>query len=107
MQLLRLCGQAQHGNTFTDYCNVRSQKKMKRFRSHWKILRTAMSKPPNRRAVASVKILPPADALETLTTIGRGVTTTILGPWDKKGVGGARPEYDDWLLKLIHAAAHV
>src|SRR4030065_696343 len=107
MQLLRLGGQAQHGNTFTDYCNVRSQKKMKRFRSHWKILRTAMAKPPNRRAVASVKILPPADALETLTTIGRRVTTTILDPWYNKGVGGARPDYDDWLSKLIYAAARI
>src|SRR4030065_293461 len=68
MQLLLLCGQAQHGNTFTDYCNVRSQKKMKRFRSHWKILRTAMAKPPNRRAVASVKILPPGFDLKAWLT---------------------------------------
>ncbi|HEY4761543.1 MAG TPA: site-specific DNA-methyltransferase [Thermoguttaceae bacterium] len=66
-----------------------------------------MAKPPNRRAVASVKILPPADALETLTTIGRRVTTTILDPWYNKGVGGARPDYDDWLSKLIHAAADI
>ena len=35
------------------------------------------------------------------------VTATILDPWYNKGVGGARPDYDDWLCEVIHAAAEI
>jgi hypothetical protein len=57
--------------------------------------------------VGSIKILPPADAMETLTTIGTRMTATILDPWYNKGFGGSRPDYDDWLSRLVHAAAKI
>ena len=56
---------------------------------------------------ASVEILPPADALETLSGVSVRAAATILDPWYNKGVGGTRPDYDDWLANLIHAAAAV
>ena len=56
---------------------------------------------------ASVEILPPADALETLSSVSVRAAATILDPWYNKGVGGTRPDYDDWLANLIHAAAAV
>lgn len=68
-----------------------------------------LANPPWKPAatVGSAEILPPADAMETISTIGRRVTTTILDPWYNKGFGGTRPDYDDWLAKLVHAAAEI
>lgn len=54
-----------------------------------------------------IELLPTADVLETLSSLDREVTTTILDPWYNKGVGGARADYAEWLDRVVHAAARV
>ena len=58
---------------------------------------------PQEQNQATVKILPPADVLDTLTTTA-AVETIILDPWYNKGVGGQRDDYDAWLASVIRAA---
>ena len=53
-----------------------------------------------------VKILPPADVLNTTAASDR-VTTVILDPWYNKGIGGEREDYNDWLAEIIQAACRV
>jgi len=54
-----------------------------------------------------VEILPPQDVLETLSSIDREVTTTILDPWYNKGIGGTRDDYDQWLKKVVVETARI
>ena len=56
---------------------------------------------------ADIDIRPPADVLETLSSVSTRVTATILDPWYNKGVGGTRPDYDDWLSEVIHMSAEI
>ena len=51
----------------------------------------------------TVKILPVADVMDTITSSGR-VNAVILDPWYNKGVGGTRADYDEWLTGIIHEA---
>lgn len=57
--------------------------------------------------MSSVRTIPPADVLDTLSSAPDGVTTTILDPWYNKGVGGYREDYNEWLATVITAAAKV
>lgn len=65
---------------------------------------------PNESAVektqsaSSIQILSPADVLETLGNT-EPVDAIILDPWYNKGVGGTRPDYHDWLSRVIAAAS--
>lgn len=55
-----------------------------------------------------VAILPPVDAREGLrrmASLGLEATTTILDPWYNKGIGGTRPDYDEFILELLPLAA--
>ncbi len=54
-----------------------------------------------------IAILPPADAMEVLSSLDEPVTTTILDPWYNKGAGGVRSDYDPWLASLLEAASRV
>ena len=54
-----------------------------------------------------VLLLPPADVMETISSIKGRVTTTILDPWYNKGVGGTRPDYDDWVVDLLSATGEI
>ena len=58
-------------------------------------------------ATEDVRILAAADVLDTLAAATDTVSATILDPWYNKGVGGTRPDYDDWLREVIHAAAEI
>ena len=60
----------------------------------------------NRAEKTSVEILPAADVLDTLTTSMR-VGTVIIDPWYNKGIGGTRPDYDNWLTEVIHASCRI
>lgn len=55
---------------------------------------------------SSVRILPAADVLDTLKT-SKSVTAVILDPWYNKGVGGERPDYNEWLSTVIAAACDI
>ena len=54
-----------------------------------------------------IRILPPADVLDTIAGVTDRVAVTILDPWYNKGVGGTRADYDDWLSEVIHSAAEI
>ena len=53
-----------------------------------------------------VKILPPADVLDTLAATEE-VTAVILDPWYNRGVGGERDDYNEWLASVIDAACSI
>lgn len=53
-----------------------------------------------------VQILPCADVADTLAS-SREVGAVILDPWYNKGIGGSRPDYDDWLTDLIESACGI
>lgn len=55
---------------------------------------------------STVKILEPADVLDTLA-VSRAVTTVILDPWYNKGIGGERDDYHDWLASVIRSACRI
>lgn len=55
---------------------------------------------------STIKVLPPADVLDTLAT-SHEVTTIILDPWYNKGVGGERDDYNDWLASVIQASCRI
>lgn len=56
-------------------------------------------------------VLPPADVLDTLNSVTDPVSAVILDPWYNRGVGGIRPDYDQWLRSVVirsfHIAEHV
>ena len=52
------------------------------------------------------EVLPPADVLDTLRASAR-VAAVILDPWYNRGVGGNRPDYDEWLSEVIRAACQI
>ena len=54
----------------------------------------------------AVTILPAADVLDTLANVGY-VSAVVLDPWYNKGVGGERPDYDEWLAEVIRASCQV
>ena len=54
---------------------------------------------------SSVRILPVADVLDTLSTITAEVAAVILDPWYNRGVGGQREDYDEWLAAVIRSAS--
>jgi len=56
------------------------------------------------QSASSIQILSPADVLETLDNT-EPVDTIILDPWYNKGVGGTRPDYHDWLSRIVVAAS--
>lgn len=56
---------------------------------------------------ATIEILPPADALETIRSVPWRVRTTILDPWYNRGVGGVRDDYANWLREVVHAATEI
>ena len=53
-----------------------------------------------------IKILPPADVLDTLAAMPE-VNAVILDPWYNKGVGGERDDYNEWLSNVIRAACRI
>lgn len=64
---------------------------------------TTAAKP---QAISSVNILPAADVLDTLTRT-KEAAAVILDPWYNRGVGGERPDYNDWLASVIDAACKI
>ena len=54
----------------------------------------------------AVKVLPPADVLDTLTDAS-DVKVTILDPWYNKGIGGQRDDYNEWLATVIQSACRI
>lgn len=52
----------------------------------------------------SITILSARDVFETLASVDEKVTTTILDPWYNKGVGGTRPDYHQWLDRVVSEA---
>ena len=54
----------------------------------------------------AVKILPPADVFNTLSSV-RGVSAVIIDPWYNKGIGGERDDYHEWLSDVVHSACHI
>lgn len=57
-------------------------------------------------SVSTVKILSPADVLDTLRST-QEVSAVILDPWYNKGLGGARDDYNQWLSSVIAAACSI
>ena len=51
--------------------------------------------------VNGVKILPPADVMDTLKAINTKISSVILDPWYNRGVGGERDDYDEWLKTVV------
>ncbi len=66
-----------------------------------------MSQSAISESVSGVEIRPPADVLETLSSISDTVDCTILDPWYNKGVGGFRKDYDQWLGTVILEASKI
>lgn len=60
----------------------------------------------NHHPEPSIRILRPADVLDTLTTSDR-VKAIILDPWYNKGIGGTRGDYNDWLASVIRSSCRV
>ena len=54
----------------------------------------------------SVKVLPPADVLDTLAS-APDVKAVVLDPWYNKGIGGHREDYNDWLANVIRSACRI
>ena len=54
----------------------------------------------------SIRILRPADVLDTLASSDR-VKAIILDPWYNKGIGGTRDDYNDWLANVIRSSCHI
>ncbi|MGH9130512.1 MAG: DNA methyltransferase [Acidimicrobiales bacterium] len=55
-------------------------------------------------------VLPPMDVHDSLALVAGsslGVTATMLDPWYNKGTGGVRPDYDDFVGRLLSGAAAV
>jgi site-specific DNA-methyltransferase (adenine-specific) len=52
-----------------------------------------------------VTLLPPADVLETLHSVGGGFQVAMLDPWYNKGIGGVREDYLEWLTHVIDLSA--
>lgn len=48
-----------------------------------------------------VKILPPADVMDTLKAVNAKVGAVVLDPWYNRGVGGERDDYDEWLKTVV------
>ncbi len=61
---------------------------------------------PETRIKGKVTILPPQDVFDTLAQVDH-VACTILDPWYNKGYGGARPDYHEWLSRVLTATARV
>lgn len=53
------------------------------------------------------RVLPPADVIDTLTSVTEKVATTILDPWYNKGIGGSRDDYGQWLNRVVAKAAKI
>ena len=60
-----------------------------------------MTQPADIRPV----VLEPADVFDTLGSIAERATAAILDPWYNKGLGGTVPDYDEWLIRLLHQTA--
>ncbi len=58
------------------------------------------------QSVSSVEILSAADVFDTLGST-KEVSAVILDPWYNKGVGGARPDYNEWLSSVVAAACKI
>lgn len=58
------------------------------------------------RVISPVSILPAADVLDTLART-KEATAVILDPWYNRGVGGERPDYNEWLASVIDAACEI
>lgn len=63
--------------------------------------------PESNGSVPVIEIRKSADVLDTLVNMKTKVTATILDPWYNKGIGGSRPDYNEWLTEIIHAAAGI
>ena len=57
-------------------------------------------------SVSSIEILSAADVFDTLASTNE-VSAVILDPWYNKGVGGSRPDYNEWLSGVIAAACNI
>lgn len=53
---------------------------------------------------ATVTILNPNDAMETLRGLKVHTALTMLDPWYNRGIGGIREDYDAWLAELVKVA---
>src|SRR5438270_5785672 len=54
-----------------------------------------------------VTLWTPQDVLDTLRRVQSPVTVVLLDPWYNKGIGGVRPDYDDWLAEVVAAASRL
>lgn len=52
-----------------------------------------------------VTLYSPQDVEDTLTSLTAPVTVVMLDPWYNKGIGGERPDYDEWLAHLVELSA--
>lgn len=59
----------------------------------------------SKKSLASIRLLPPQEALNSIQQISEPITTTILDPWYNKGVGGTRSDYFEWLKELLDKSA--
>jgi len=62
---------------------------------------------PENHTNGVVTLLRCRDVLETIGSLRKPVTTTILDPWYNRGVGGEREDYDEWLAGVIREASSV
>lgn len=56
---------------------------------------------------SKILVLPPADVMETVKSLGGEITTTILDPWYNRGVGGTRSDYHEWLAEVLRISSEV
>lgn len=62
---------------------------------------------PSEGGAGGVLVLPPADVIETLERPYGHVAVVMLDPWYNKGIGGTRPDYDDWLVEVVRLSGNV
>lgn len=60
-----------------------------------------------KKSESKIILLPPQDAMFTLSQVDHPVKTTILDPWYNKGVGGVRCDYIEWLKGISFKAAEI
>lgn len=54
-----------------------------------------------------IKLLPPADVVDTLNSVKQPVSVVMLDPWYNKGVGGVRDDYNEWLAHVVDLSSRI
>ncbi|HLJ94064.1 MAG TPA: site-specific DNA-methyltransferase [Gemmataceae bacterium] len=55
----------------------------------------------------SIIVYTPQDVLKSLDAVRAPVSVVMLDPWYNKGIGGTRPDYDDWLAGLVERSSRL